>query len=104
MSVALSIVNGKIADETALCIEETRNSKFLGGFFYPRRKAEPECKAKANAKYAEDLAAAQQEAIGRDQQEYDIYSGQLTGGMSKSTIGVIGGVLVLLLVAIVLID
>ena len=95
-------IQNDIRIETAACVEQTKSSKFLGGFLYPRKKAEPECELQARNKYAGELAAAQAASANTAASIDQALMQQLSGG-SAQLYGIIGlVVVVLIIVAIIL--
>ncbi len=62
MARSEAAIKDLIRVETAACVEDRKKNSFLGGFFNPRKKFEPGCEQQATAKYADELAAAQQQA------------------------------------------
>lgn len=95
-------IQNDIRIETAACVEQTKSSKFLGGFFYPRKKAEPECEQRARDKYREELASAQAANAATAASIDNALLQQLNGG-STQLYGIIGLiVIVLIIVAIIL--
>lgn len=98
----VSAIQQDIAIDTAACVERTKSSKLLGGFFYPRKKAEPECAQKARAKYANELATAQAD-------EYDIkyatdtaFINELSGN-DTNIWGILGLTFIFLIIVLLLI-
>lgn len=104
MALQLAIVEEKIQDQTRLCVEREKNKGFLGGLFIARKKVEPACKRKAVAMYADELEAAQQEAVEQEDWEREALNKELSGEIDKKTIAIVGGVFLFMLLAIILID
>lgn len=95
-------IQNDIRIETAACVEQTKSGKFLGGFFYPRKKAEPECEQRARDKYNLELVQAQGVTAATDTAIDNALLQQLNGG-STQLYGIIGLiVIVLIIVAIIL--
>lgn len=104
MALGLAFINQQIEDETKSCIESTKKSKFLGGLFYPRKKAEPTCRIQSQTKYANELTAAKDAAIWQEETELGALNAQLAGGLDKKSMMIIGGVFVFLIILVILID
>lgn len=95
-------IKDDIRIETAACVERTKSSQPFGGFFFPRKKAEPDCEQKARNKYSAELAEAQAASATTAASIDDALLQQLSGG-STQLYGIIGLiVVVLIIVAIIL--
>lgn len=89
MSSRLTDIEAKIATEAEACAYQKKKSKFLGGLFVPKRQLVPQCEMEARARYADELAAAQNEAYGWEAQTMDAFNREAAEGVDPQVIQII---------------
>lgn len=83
-------IENLIRIDTEKCAFETKRSgtfiQQVGKFFTAQRKYEPQCELQARAKYANELASAQNIEYAQDDRVFDLFSDQASEGINPDII------------------